>query len=137
MIQRRVRTLFWTALAAAITCSTAAYATSGDCPPFGRMQNYVAQEEPQLRNHDAVEFRIAKSDGAEEIVMVAGRACRQHYSIKDGAQPASDLEIQQNYLSQVQKFGVQKLFGSDRNLQMRFTQGGKEFWLALSSQETD
>src|SRR5262245_14361091 len=137
MIQRRVRTLVWTALAAAITCSTAAQAASGDCPPFGRMPKYVAQEEPQLRNHDAVEFRVARSDGAEETVMVAGRACRQHYSIKNGEEPASDVEIQENYLSQIQKFGAQKLYSDDRNLSARFTQGGKEIWLALSSQETD
>lgn len=137
MVQDRIRTLFWTALAAAITCSTAAQAASGDCPPFGRMPNYVAKEEPQLRNYDAVEFRIAKSDGAQETVMVAGRACRQHYSIKDGAEPASDLEIQENYLSQVQQFGVQKLFSDDRNLYARLTQGGKEIWLALYSQEND
>ena len=61
MVQDRIRTLFWTALAAAITCSTAAQAASGDCPPFGRMPNYVAKEEPQLRNYDAVEFRIARA----------------------------------------------------------------------------
>ncbi|MEH2534033.1 outer membrane protein OmpA-like peptidoglycan-associated protein [Bradyrhizobium sp. AZCC 1588] len=137
MIQRRIRTLCCTALAAAITCSTAAQAASGDCPPFGRMPKYVAKAEPQLRNYDAVEFRIAKSDGAEETVMVAGRACRQDYSIKDGAEPASNLEIQENYLSQVQKFGAQKLFSDDRNLYARFTQGGKEIWLALYSQESD
>ena len=137
MVQDRIRTLFWTALAAAITCSTAAQAASGDCPPFGRMPNYVAKEEPQLRNYDAVEFRVSKSDGAEETVMVSGRACRQHYSIKDGAEPTSDLEIQENYLSQVQKFGVQKLFSDDRNLYARLTQGGKEIWLALYSQEND
>src|SRR5262245_26867695 len=137
MIQRRVRALFWTTLAATITCSAAAQAASGDCPPFGRLPNYVAREQPQLRNHDAVEFRIVKGGGAEETVMVAGRACRQHYSIKDGAQPASDVEIQENYLSQVQKLGVEKLSGDDRNLHARFTQGGREIWLALYSQEID
>lgn len=137
MVQHQIRWLLWTPLAAAILFSAAAQAASGDCPPFGRMPNYVVQAEPQLRNYDAVEFRIAKGDGAEETVMVAGRACRQHYSIKDGAQPASDIEIQANYLSQVQKFGVQKLFSDDRNLYARFTQGGKEIWLVLYSQEID
>jgi outer membrane protein OmpA-like peptidoglycan-associated protein len=137
MIHCRIRTLFWTALAAAITCSTAAPAANGDCPPFGRMPNYVAQGEAQLRNYDAIELRMARSDGSEETVTVAGRVCRQHYSIKDGAQLASDLDIQENYLSQVQKFGVQKLFSDDRNLYARFMQGGKEIWLVLYSQEND
>jgi outer membrane protein OmpA-like peptidoglycan-associated protein len=137
MIQHRIRTLCWIALAAAVTCSTAAQSASGDCPPFGRLPNYVAQEEPQLRNYDAVEFRIAKANGEEETVTVAGRACRQHYAIKDGAQMASDLEIQNNYLSQVQKFGVQKLYSDDRSLYARFVRDGKEMWLALRSQESD
>jgi outer membrane protein OmpA-like peptidoglycan-associated protein len=137
MVQYQIRWLLWTPLAVAILFSAAAQAASGDCPPFGRMPNYVVQAGPQLRNYDAVEFRIAKGDGAEETVTVTGRACRQHYSIKDGAQPASDIEIQANYLSQVQKFGVQKLFSDDRNLYARFTQGGKEIWLVLYSQEID
>lgn len=134
MTQHRIRTLCWTTLAAAIACSTAAQAASGDCPPFGRMPNYVAQEKPQLRNHDAAEFRIARGD-AEETVTIAGRACRQRYVIKDGAQMASDLDIHENYLGQVKKFGGQKLYGDERYLFARFTQGGKEMWLALYSQE--
>ncbi len=142
MIRHRIHTLalVCTALATAITClpsSASAQGAKGDCPPFGRMPNYVAQDAPQLRNHDAVEFRIAKPNGDEELVTVAGRACRQHYTIRDGAEPASDVEIQENYLSQVKKFGVQKLSADDRNLHARFTQNGKEFWLALASQETD
>jgi outer membrane protein OmpA-like peptidoglycan-associated protein len=137
MTELRARALCWAALAAAMTCSTAGQAASGDCAPFGRMPNYAAQAEPELRNYDTVEFRIAKSNGAEETVTVSGRACRQHYAIKDGAQMASDLEIQENYLSQVQKLGVQKLFSDDRSLYARVTQGGKETWLQLRSQESD
>ncbi len=137
MIQHRLLLLACTTLAVAITSGTAAQAASGDCPPFGRMPNYVAKEQPQLRNHDAVEFRIAKPNGDEETVTVAGRVCRQDYSIKDGAQAASDLEIQENYLSQVKKLGVQKLSSDDRNLYARFTQGGKETWFHLYSQESD
>lgn len=135
MTQHRIRRLFWTALAAAIACSTAAHAA--DCPPFGRMPNYVAQSEPQLRNYDAAEFRVARSNGEYEIVKVAGRACRQQYAIKEGAQAASNLDIHQNYLSQIQKFGAQKLYGDDQYLYARFTQGGREMWLALYSQESD
>src|SRR5262249_32602490 len=115
MFQRPVRAPLWTTLAATLTRSAAAQAAGGDCPPFGRCPNDGVQDQPQLRNRDAVEFRIVKGGGAEETVMIAGRACRQHYSIKDGTQPASDVEIQENYLSQVQKLGVQKLSGDDRN----------------------
>lgn len=140
MIQHRIHTLALacTALATAIVCipsSASAQAAKGDCPPFGRMPNYVAQDAPELRNHDAAEFRIAKPDGDEEIVTVAGRACRQHYAIKDGAEPASDLEIQENYLSQLTKLGGEKLSADDRNLHARFTQNGKEVWFHLYSQE--
>lgn len=137
MTQHRIRTLCWTALAATITCGTAAQAANGDCPPFGRMPNYVAQEKPQLRNYDAAEFRVARSKDEEDSVVVAGRTCRQVYNIKDGAQMASDLEIQKNYLSQVQKLGGQKLYSDDRYLHARFTQGGKETWLHIYSQENE
>ncbi len=142
MIQCRIHTiaLVTTSLAVAIPCissSAAAQTAGGDCPPLGRMPNYVTREAPQLRNYDSVEFRIAKPNGDEETVTVAGRACRQDYSIKDGAQPVSNVEIQENYLSQLKKLGVQKLSADDRNMHARFTQNGKEFWLALASQETD
>ncbi len=142
MIQRRIHTIAFVTTSLAVTIpfipsSAFAQTASGDCPPLGRMPNYVSREAPQLRNYDAVEFRIAKPNGDEETVTVAGRACRQDYAIKDGAQPVSDVEIQENYLSQVKKLGVQKLSADDRNLHARFSQNGKEFWLALASQESD
>src|SRR5690606_376621 len=134
MTGRRTRALLWGVLAITMTSGGAAQA-AGDCAPFGRMPNYVAQDEPQQRNYDAAEFRIAKSQDEEETVKVAGRACRQTYNIKDGAEMASDLEIQQNYLSEVQKLGGQKLLGADRDLYAHVTQGAKEIWLYLYSQE--
>jgi outer membrane protein OmpA-like peptidoglycan-associated protein len=48
---------------------------------------------------------------------------------------ASDVEIQENYFSQVKKFGGEKLLADERYLHARFTQAGKEMWLALYSQE--
>lgn len=134
MTGRRTRALLWGVLAIAMTGGSAAQA-AGDCAPFGGMPNYVAQDGPQLRNYDAAEFRIAKGQDEEETVKVAGRACRQTYNIKDGAEVASDLEIQQNYLSEVQKLGGQKLLGSERDLHARVTQNGKEIWVHLYSQE--
>jgi outer membrane protein OmpA-like peptidoglycan-associated protein len=134
MTQHRIHALCWIAIVAMLPPAAAAQAGKGDCPPFGRMPSYEAREQPQLRNYDAAEFRISKGD-AEETVIVAGRACRQHYTIKDGADMASDVEIQENYLSQVKKFGGEKLLADERYLHARFTQGGKEMWLALYSQE--
>jgi len=136
MIPHRVRTLCWIALLAMLPSGgAAAQAAKGDCAPFGRMPDYVAQSDMPLRNYDAAEFRIAKSKDEEETVTVAGRACRQSYAIKEGADTASDLEIQKNYLSQVQKHGGKTLLADDRNLYARLSQNGKEIWLHLYSQE--
>jgi outer membrane protein OmpA-like peptidoglycan-associated protein len=133
MKQHRIYALCWFAIAAMLPSGAAAQA-KGDCPPFGRMPNYEAQAQAQVRNYDAAEFRIGKSDG-EETVTVAGRACRQQYTIKDGADVASDLEIQENYLSQVGKLGGEKLLVDGRHLYARVNRGGKEIWLHLYSQE--
>ena len=72
MPQHRIHALCWMAIVAMLPSAAAAQAGKGDCPPFGRMPNYEAREQPQLRNYDAAEFRISKGD-AEETVIVAGK----------------------------------------------------------------
>ena len=66
---------------------THAVAQSGDdCQPFGRMPNYDPMHKgAQPRNYDGMEVRVKKGDD-HEVQFVAGRACRQIYTIRDGAQ---------------------------------------------------
>lgn len=113
-------------------------AQSGDdCQPFGRMPNYVPMHKGALpRNYDGIEVRVKKGDDYE-VQFVAGRACRQVYTIRDGAREASDLEIQKNYLSQAAKIGGKQVYADDRHLFVRGGAPGKDTWLYLYSQENE
>ena len=117
---------------------THAVAQSGDdCQPFGRMPNYDPMHKgAQPRNYDGMEVRVKKGDD-HEVQFVAGRACRQVYTIRDGAQMASDLEIQKNYLSQSVKIGGKQTYADDRHLFVRGSASGKDTWLYVYSQENE
>jgi outer membrane protein OmpA-like peptidoglycan-associated protein len=123
--------------AALIMLSSPALAQGADCQPFGRMPNYVPRHKEALpRNYDSMEVRIKKGDDYETR-LVAGRACRQVYAVRDGARMASDLEIQKNYLSQAAKIGGEQTYSDDRDLYVRATPQGKETWLHVYSQEDE
>lgn len=113
------------------------FAASGDCPPLGIMPDYERQDDAKLRRHDAEEFKVAKQDGEFEIVFAAGAACRQVYTIKDGTEMASDLDIQKNYMSQLAPFQGKQIYADDRNLYARFSKNGKEGWVHVYSQENE
>ncbi len=134
-----LRVVLPAAVAVALVLQPAAgLAQAGDdCQPFGRMPNYVPMHKgAQPRNYDGMEVRIKKGDDIV-VEFVAGRACRQVYTIRDGAQMSSDLEIQQNYLSQAAKFGGRAVFTDDRHIYVRGGAPGKETWLHVYSQENE
>ena len=113
-------------------------AQSGDdCQPFGRMPNYLPMHKgAQPRNYDGMEVRIKKGDDIV-VEFVAGRACRQVYTIRDGAQMSSDLEIQKNYLTQAAKIGGKQTYADDRHLFVRGAAQGRDTWLYVYSQENE
>ena len=75
-----------------LALASAAFAAT-DCPPLGAMPNYAAAAEAEVRPYDVAEFSVRKADEIEGVE-VEGRTCRQSYAAKEGAQTASDLEIQ-------------------------------------------
>ena len=59
------------------------------------MPNYVPMHKVALRATTTARIRVKSDDF--EVRLVAGRAGRQVYTVRDGAREASDLEIQKNY----------------------------------------
>ncbi len=117
--------------------SNMALAGSGDCPPLGMMPDYERQGDVQPRRYDGEEFKVFKDNDQYEQVFVAGKTCRQVYTIKDGAQMASDLDIQKNYMAQLDAYKGKQMFADGRNLFARFEKDGKESWLHIYSQENE
>lgn len=113
-----------------------AHAASGDCAPLGIMPGYERAGDVQPRRYDGEDFKVAKSEDVTQV-FVAGAACRQVYTIKDGVQMASDLDIQKNYMSQLDAYKGQQTYQDDRNLYARFSKDGKESWLHVYSQENE
>lgn len=107
---------------------------AADCPPVGSLPNYVASPDLKLRDYDSVEFYVKKDDDSE-AVQVAGRTCVQTYSIKDGAEVMSDLEIQRNYRDQLKKLGAELLQTDDRNTFAKIAKGTQETWVKIYSEE--
>ena len=118
-----------------LALASAAFAAT-DCPPLGAMPNYVAAAEAEVRPYDVAEFSLRKADDIESVE-VKGRTCRQSYAAKEGAQTASDLEIQSSYREELRKLGAQILHTDERNAVAKLARGPDETWLKVYSQETD
>src|SRR5215218_4877641 len=118
-----------------LALASAAFAAT-DCPPLGAMPNYAAAAEAEVRPYDVAEFSLRKADEIESVE-VKGRTCRQSYAAKDGAQTASDLDIQSRYREELRKLGAQILHTDERNTVAKLARGPEETWLKVYSQETD
>jgi outer membrane protein OmpA-like peptidoglycan-associated protein len=115
--------------------ASAAFAAT-DCPPLGAMPNYAAAADAEVRPYDVAEFSLRKADEIESVE-VKGRTCRQSYAAKEGAQTASDLDIQSRYRDELRKLGAQILYIDERNTVAKLARGPEESWLKVYSQETD
>src|SRR5215203_6260114 len=118
-----------------LALASAAFAAA-DCPPLGAMPNYAAAAEAEVRPYDVAEFSLRKADEIESVE-IKGRTCRQSYAAKEGAQTASDLEIQTSYREELRKLGAQILYTDERNTVAKLARGPEETWLKVYSQETD
>jgi outer membrane protein OmpA-like peptidoglycan-associated protein len=128
MILRTTKIAFLVAVLGYGAIGTAAAA---DCPPIGKLPNYIGEPKPELHNHNSFDFKVKP----EQTVSVAGKKCFQTYRLKDGAQPMSDLEIQNNYREQIKKLGGQILFNDDRNVTARIAKDTQETWIAIYGEE--
>jgi outer membrane protein OmpA-like peptidoglycan-associated protein len=125
-----------TLVATSLVSGFAAHAAP-DCPPLAGLPAYVAASpEAEQRSFDGTEFSVHRG-GNVDTVEVRGRSCRQAYSLKEGADALSDLEIQSSYREQLQKLGAQLLFTDVRDTVAKLEKGGEETWIKVYSQETD
>lgn len=121
-------------LLAVLGLSTTGAAKAADCPPVGSLPNYVGEPKPKLHNHNSFDFKVKRGEDIENV-SVAGKKCFQTYSLKDGAQAMSDLEIQTNYREQLKKLGGQILFTDEHNVTARIVKGAQETWVAIYNEE--
>lgn len=131
-----LKTLRWGTLAllAAAALTPAQAAENADCPPVGSLPGYAAGDAPTQRAYAGVDFTVKKGDDTE-TVNVAGRSCTQSYTPTGDA--SSDLEIQDNYRSQLDGLGAETLFSDDNHTVAKLDKGGAETWIAIYSQETE
>jgi outer membrane protein OmpA-like peptidoglycan-associated protein len=100
------------------------------------MPNYVAQT-PEKKTFDELSFNV--KGGEEEVreVPVQGAKFVVPYTLKAGAKPNSDLEIQENYRAALAALGAQILYTDNRATVARLEQGGQTIWVRVYSQEND
>jgi outer membrane protein OmpA-like peptidoglycan-associated protein len=102
-----------------------------DYPLLGHMPNYVAGT-PEKRHFDQLDFDVANGDEAKTVT-VQGAKYRVSYSLREGAQPSSDLDILQNYRTALEVLGAQILFTDASNVDARLEKNGSPVWIKISS----
>ena len=112
-----------------------ALAAPANCPLAGVLPNYAATDPPVTRAYDAVEFTVHEAD-EDKPVTVTGRTCKQYYTLKDGVQPLSNLEIQTNYRQQLPAAGAKIVYADDSNTVAR-TDDNPPTWIRVWSQESE
>ena len=102
----------------------------GDCVPIGTLENFEASAPPQTWVYASETFR-AVDGNAEKDVERRGKTCLQHYALKDGAAPTSDLEIVRNYEYGLPALGF-RITNTNRppdgEIFATMTNGGVETW---------
>ena len=120
-----------------VLSSTFATAAAPDCAPLGRMPTYEPGfDQPETRDYIAEVFKVKQGE-EEGLVTIAGRKCTQSYAPKDGTRALSDLEIQRNYRSQLQKLGATITHTDSNNTFAKLIKDGQETWFKVYSQENE
>jgi OOP family OmpA-OmpF porin len=103
---------------------------------LGRMPAYEAGT-PERRAYDELKFLVRGDE--DEIREVAAQGAKHvvGYSLKAGATPASDVEIQENYRAALAGLGAATLYTDPRTTVARLEQGGQTIWVRVTSQESD
>jgi outer membrane protein OmpA-like peptidoglycan-associated protein len=100
---------------------------------LGRMPNYVAKM-PEKKNLDEFGFAVR---GEEEVTEIPAQGAKYVvvYSLKPGAEAASDAEIQENYRAALGLLGAALLYTDPRTTVARLEQNGQTIWVRVFSQE--
>lgn len=98
-----------------------------DYPMFSRLKNFTISSCES--NFDAVEFTV----GEGETKIIEGQKTIINYSLREGANAPSDLQIKRNYSNAVKSLGGSILYESDRYVSMKLVKNGKEIFLAIET----
>ncbi|WP_280821336.1 OmpA family protein [Pseudaminobacter soli (ex Li et al. 2025)] len=90
----------------------------------------------QLRIHDVHQFPVEDTDGGARWDDIAGRQCHARYVPKNDDRLMSDLEIQENYRTQMRALGATVLNSDRNNTTAKLTKNGATTWFHIWSQET-
>ena len=105
-----------------------------DCPPVPGLRDFDANGAPDLRNFNAMEFRVVEGNAAHNVSK-QGRTCEQNYGLRQGIPNKTDLEIMKNYAEALPALGF-KITNTDRGdsqtIFATMTKDGVETWLRVS-----
>lgn len=100
----------------------------------GHMPGYVA-DPPTKRNFDKAIFQIQEGDETKDVEM-QGAKTTIAYAPGPKVQPASDLEIQENYRTALAAAGAQVVLVEERRTTARLEAPAGTIWIGIYSQET-
>lgn len=120
-----VLSIAFLALAGAAIAQEADAENCKDHPMFSRMKNFIISD--CKKNFDAVEFYLMDS----QTKTVEGQVTRIDYSLREGGQMPSVLQVRRNYGNAVKALGGSVLFDEDINFTGKVVKNGKEIWVKL------
>lgn len=120
-----VLSIAFLALAGAAIAQEADAENCKDHPMFSRMKNFIISD--CKKSFDAVEFYLMDS----QTKTVEGQVTRIDYSLREGAQMPSVLQVRRNYGNAVKALGGSVLFDEDINFTGKVVKNGKEIWVKL------
>ena len=123
-------------VALASVAGSAQAAKQPDCPFTGVIPGYTADDAPDWRNWDALEFTVADAD-AEKTLALRGAVCTQNYGENAGKTDGSTLEILENVKAQWQQEGAELKRDTTNEVVANLNKDGKEYWLRVTSTRDD
>lgn len=101
---------------------------------LGRMPAYAPRAPAERKSLDEAKVTVKDGDDTREVA-VQGAKHSVSYGVKDGAQAASDIEIQENYRAALRALNAEILLAEPQLTTARFEQGGQTIWAQVFSQE--
>ena len=102
---------------------------------LGHMPNYGAGD-PEHKNYDKLAFTVQNGDDTSEVT-VMGEKYIVSYALRDGAQPASELDIQENYRTALQALRAEILFTDGNHTTARMIADGRVAWISVFGAENE
>lgn len=117
--------------------ATPALAAQPTCAPLGDLPTYrIGDAGLQQRHYNVYRFPVADAEIGVRWEEVGGRYCHGWYDAEDLDNPMSNLEIQENYRSQMRALGATVLNSDQNSTSAKVTKNGVTTWFYTWSQES-